>query len=271
MIRVAVHGMVMLLLASACRLASGQQTLGVDGRQFPLNQYAPPGTAAQWSLQARRVCPQTPQQVRLHLPSEGRVTGFDRAFDRPVSSPAPVQMQLLTGTMYRFQVDRMPEFPNQEFYPSVELIDQLHPPPGQAERFPIEIELLLEELNWAAQGRLVTKVIYLEQPDRVPLQTLNHGPRVIDLAPAQNALAEADALGRPIAIVRLGGRLPDPHAPDPQFWGPLAPIQLVDPLPASVSSRLTDVPQPHDRSSASSRESWDTATRNRSVFPTGGR
>ncbi|MDX1968199.1 MAG: hypothetical protein SFV23_13570, partial [Planctomycetaceae bacterium] len=43
-----------------------------------------------------------------------------------------------------------------------------------------------------------------------------------------NAIAEADLLGRPIAIVRLGGRTPDPNSPDVQFWGPLAPVRLTE-------------------------------------------
>lgn len=229
-----------LLLSGMCQFSSAQQTRGVDGRHFPLNQYTPPGTTALWSLQARRICPNTPQDVRLRLPSEGIITGYDRSFDRAVSLPAPAQLKLLTGAVYRFKVDSMPEFPHQEFYPSVELIDQLHPPPGLAERFPIEIELLLEEFRWAAQGRLVTKVVYLEQPDRVPLRTLNNSARVIDLAPAQNALAEADALGRPMAIVRLGGRLPDSQHPDLQFWGPLPPLEAVLPAVAGPGKNPLD-------------------------------
>jgi hypothetical protein len=217
--------LIALLLASAPAVASAQQTQPAGGRTFPLNQYTPPGTLGRWSVQSGRVCPNTFQQVRVHLPSEGTVTAFDASLERPVAQPSPAQMGLIVGTMYRLKIDGLPEFPGQEFYPSIELVDQLHPPPGQAERFPVEIELLVDELTWAANGRLVTKVVYLEQPDRVLLRTLTNGPRVTDLQPAQNALAEADLLGRPIAIVRLGGRTPDAHAPDPHFWGPLAPIQ----------------------------------------------
>jgi hypothetical protein len=233
-----------LLMATAASVASAQQTLPVDGRQFPLNQYTPPGTVGRWSVQAGRVCPGTFQQVRILLPSSGTVTAYNGSPNQVVSLMAPAQMGLLVGTVYRFKIEGMPEFPNQEFYPSIELLDQLHPPPGQADRFPVEIELLVDELTWATNGRLVTKVVYLEQPDRVPLRTLNHGPRVTDLEPAQNALAEADVLGRPIAIVRLGGRVPDAHAPDPQFWRPLAPIQVT--APAGTQPRTVQFrPAPH--------------------------
>jgi hypothetical protein len=213
------------LLLSGSTLAA-QQTLTVDGRQFPLNQFSPPGTAARWSVQSGRVPPNTFQQVRVRLPSTGVVTIHDGSLDRAQHIAAPAQFGLLVGASYRLHVSDLPEFPNQDFFPSIELIDQLHPPPGQAARFPVEIELLADELTWVSNGRLVTKVVYLEQPDRVPLTNLNGGARVTDLAPAQNAIAEADALGRPIAIVRIGGRVPDLHRPDPQFWGPLAPLQM---------------------------------------------
>jgi hypothetical protein len=232
-----------MLLVGTSSNGLAQQTLSVEGRQFPLNQTTPPGTLARWAVQSGRIMPQTFQPVRIHLPSTGRVMGFDATPQRPVQMEAPARMSLLVGASYRFQVDDLPEFPNQQFYPSVELVDHLHPPPGQAERFPVEIELLTEEFNWAASGRLVTKVVYLEQPDRVPLRNLGSGPRVTELAPAQNALAEADALGRPIAIVRLGGRLPDTHRPDPQFWGVLAPIRLPTAAPDEPTTHDTTRPR----------------------------
>jgi len=245
--RVLLPGSIVLMMLCVSTV-SAQQTNPVDGRQFPLNQFTPPGTAARWAIQAGRVCPGTFQSVRISLPSEGRVLLYDGAPDRPVELAAPARIGLLVGTTYRFKVSGMPEFPNQDFYPSMELFDQLHPPPGQAERFPVEIELLLDELTWAANGRMVTKVVYLEQPDRVPLANLNGGARVIDLQPAQNAIAEADALGRPIAIVRLGGRVPDPNYPDPQFWAPLAPVKassVPDPSTALNSDRAAAWPVGH--------------------------
>ena len=195
-------------------------------RFVPLDQYVPPGVAGQMALTAGKALPDQFQPVRVKLPSTGTVTFFDGSPQRPVSLAAPAQVGLYVGRMYRLRVTDLPEFPGGEFYPSIELVDRLHPPPGQAERFPVEIELFAEEFKGSDNGRMITKVVYLEQPDLVQRQHLNGEKRVTDLAPTQNALAEADVLGRPIAIVRMGGRTPDPHQPDWQFWGPGAPIQV---------------------------------------------
>lgn len=204
--------------------AQGTNTGG--GRYVPIDQHVPPGVAGMIALQAGRATPDHFQSVRVKLPTTGTVTFFDGTPQRPVELAAPAQAGLLVGRMYRLRVTDLPEFPNGEFYPSIELVDRLHPPPGQAERFPVEIELFAEEFFGADNGRMITKVVYLEQPDRVQKQHLNGENRVIDLPPSQNALAEADVLGRPIAIVRMGGRTPDRNAPDWQFWGPGAPIQI---------------------------------------------
>ena len=198
----------------------------VGGRQFPLNQMTPPGTAAQWATNIGKANPAYFQPVRVSLPTNGRVTFFEGSADRPYELAAPAQAGLMVGHMYRMRVSEMPEFPGVDFFPSIELIDRLHPPAGKAEDFPVEFELTLEEFEWAASGRLVTKVVYLEQPDRVPLTVLNAKERIVTIEPSRNAIAEADSLGRPVAIVRLGGRTPDPHQPEPTFFGPSGPIQI---------------------------------------------
>lgn len=221
----------LMILAGLPMAAWGQASASSYGRYHIYDHTVPPGQAGAMNLMAGRLRPQILQQIRVHLPAKGSVTFFDGSPQRPVSAPAPAQAAVLVGLMYRLKLD-LPEYPNIEFFPSVEVIDELHPPPGQAERFPIEIEFLPEELEWAARGRMVTKVVYLEQADRVPLKNLGETPRVIDVEAGGNAVAEADVLGRPIAIVRLGGRTPDPHYPDPQFWGPLPPIQLIAARPA---------------------------------------
>lgn len=205
---------------------SAQQYPAVGGRQFPLNQMTPPGTVAQWAVNAGRATPEYFQPVRVALPTSGTVTFFEGAPDRSYDAPAPAQASLIVGRMYRLRISGMPEFPGVDFFPSIELIDRLHPPTCNVEDFPIEFELTLEELEWAANGRLVTKVVYLEQPDRIPLSVLNSKPRMTTIEPSLNALAEADLLGRPMAIVRLGGRTPDSNQPDPTFFGPGGPVRM---------------------------------------------
>lgn len=262
-----------LLLTGLCLVAGqvfAQQTHNTAGRHYIYDQFVPPGVAGQMSLQAGKVRPYHPQQVRVTIPCEGTVTFFAGAPNRPIDVAAPAQAAVMVGPMYRIKLSNLVDFPHTEFYPSIELIDELHPPPGQAERFPIDIEFLYEELEWAAKGRLVTKVVYLEQPDRVPTRNLQGTPRVTDVAQGENAVGHADLLGRPIAIIRLGGRLPDTHFPDPQFWGPLAPVTItpvadapeantqwdapaLDAPPQRDRQRVTVFPAGHSASSSSSR------------------
>ena len=130
------------------------------------------------------------------------------------------------SSIYRLRISDLADFPGVELYPTVELLDRLHPPRGREIEFAIPIALTAQEIGFALQGRLVTKVIYLEQPDRAaPVRNANAArTRVAD--PRDNALAAADEAGRPMVIVRLGGRLPDAAAPEPGFYGTGAPVQL---------------------------------------------
>lgn len=246
-----IAGCRLLLMTTCCLVSSvavAQQTYNTEGRHYVYDQFVPPGVAGQMSVQAGKVRPFHPQQVRVSIPCEGTVTFFAGAPNRPLDLSAPAQVAVMVGPMYRIKLSNLVDFPHTEFFPSIELIDELHPPPGQAERFPIEIEFLQEELAWAAKGRLVTKVVYLEQPDRVPVRNLQGTPRVTDVAQGENAVGHADLLGRPIAIVRLGGRLPDTHSPDPQFWGPLPPVTITETVapPAAQQTRF-DLPPRQDR------------------------
>lgn len=222
------------------RFVVAQQYPSVNGRQFPLNQMTPPGTAGQWAMQLGRSTPDYFQPVRVSLPTTGIVTFYEGTPDRGHELAAPAQAGLIVGRLYRLKVTDMPEFPGVEFYPSIELIDRLHPPQGRADDFPIEFELTEEEFEWAANERLVTKVVYLEQPNRVPATLLDTKERIKTIEPYENVIAEADVLGRPVAIVRLGGRIPDNHMPDPTFFGPGGPVRAkpVVPQTTSKSSRV---------------------------------
>jgi hypothetical protein len=116
---------------------------------------------------------------------------------------------LTIGPVYRFRVTEIPGQPGVEIFPTVELIDRLYPPPGQSLRFPVPIELTQDELRLAAEGRFITRVVYVEDPDLAPAiaRDANEQPWV-EARAGDDPLVMADSLGRPIAIVRLGGRVP---------------------------------------------------------------
>lgn len=117
---------------------------------------------------------------------------------------------LTIGPVYRFRVTEIPGHPGLEVFPTVELIDRLYPPPGQALRFPVPVELTQEELALAAEGRFITRVIYLEDPDLAPAIARDGKEQPwVEARAGDDPLVMADSLGRPMAIVRLGGRTPE--------------------------------------------------------------
>lgn len=254
-----IAGPSLLALLAVASPLQAQQYPPVGGRQFPLNQMTPPGTHAQWAMNAGHIAAMPLQPIRVSLPEEGQVTFFE-SWDRPAELPAPAQAGLAVGRMYRLKITGMADFPGVEFYPSIEMIDRLHPPAGREEEFPINFEFTAEEFDWAAKGRLVTKVIYLEQPNRVPTALLEQSPRILTIEPSRNVLAEADALGRPVAIVRLGGRTPDPNRPDPGFFGPGGPVRPTKIAPAPAAGEQSSARRDSSRP-GSTRISKDPAVR----------
>lgn len=199
------------------------------GRYFPLDQTAPPGVAAYWSTVRRDYAP-VMQPVRVELPEGGQVSFFRGTPDELATFGAPAVAALRVGSIYRLKISGLRGYPGTEFYPTVELIDRLHPPRGREIEFAVPIELTDDDFAMAVEGRLVTKVVYLEQPERA-LPERKQAARNQLAAPRENALALADEAGRPMAIVRLGGRIPDGADPEPGFYGSGAPIQFFE-LPA---------------------------------------
>ncbi|WP_146452032.1 hypothetical protein [Bythopirellula polymerisocia] len=133
-------------------------------------------------------------------------------------APDRLLVGLAIGPVYRFRVTEIPEHPGLEVFPSVEMIDRLYPPPGQALRFPVPIELTLDELLQAAEGRFITRVIYLEDPLLAPA-IARDGEQLpwVEARPGDDPLVMADHLGRPLAILRMGGRVPENSMSDAGF------------------------------------------------------
>jgi len=126
--------------------------------------------------------------------------------------PNILRAGMLLGEVYRFRISGIPEHETEEVYPTVEVVSRLHPPPGQETRFPIPIQLTLEDLVMAASGRYVVRVIYLEDPTAaLPVQEDAKLQRYFEVPAGQDPLKVADEMGRPMAIVRMGSRVPDPQ------------------------------------------------------------
>lgn len=124
--------------------------------------------------------------------------------------PSILRAGMLLGQVYRLKISGIPEHETQEVFPSIELVSRLHPPPGQETRFPIPVQLTLEDLILAASGRYVVRVIYLEDPTAaLPVRENAAAQRYFEVPVGQDPLRVADELGRPMAILRMGSRMPD--------------------------------------------------------------
>lgn len=147
-------------------------------------------------------------------------------FDRPQLTPRLVGM--LVAPVYRLRVTNIP-LPDQEgveLYPSIEIIDRTYPPPNQRLRFPIVIHLAADDLDLAIQGHFITKVIYLEDPENaVPAAEPSKDQSWFDVAEDENPLDVADRIGRPVAILRLGSRLPNINGPGKSFLYGSPPVK----------------------------------------------
>jgi hypothetical protein len=131
---------------------------------------------------------------------------------------APRRVGLLIGSVYRLRVTNIPipQAEGVEVFPSIEIIDRTYAPVDQQLRFAIPIEIAPQDIELALQGKFVTRVIYLEDPhNAAPIRS--NGQPWFDVGPGRDPLAEADVLGRPVAILRLGARVPD-QGPDPNFY-----------------------------------------------------
>lgn len=186
--------------------------------------YAPPGAIGSWQLQRGGPLPGYFQPVEIAAPSGTLIAlAVDGAFGQP--QPTPLNVGMLIAPVYRLRVTNIPNEPGRELFPTVEVIDRLYPPVGQHRRFPIPIELTDEDLRLALEGKFVTRVIYLEDPESaIPFPADPIHQEWYEVGPNRNPLAEADRLGRPMAILRIGSRLPDDRAgPDMQFLGGCPP------------------------------------------------
>ena len=168
------------------------------------------------------------QPVEIRAPQGARIApAAGSSFLEGRKDQLKVGLQI--GPVYRFKVTEIPDNPGIELFPTVELIDRLYPPQGQALRFPVPIELTLDELILAAEGRFITRVIYLEDPDLAPaIARENEDLPWVEARPGEDPLVVADHLGRPMAILRLGGRVPDQAQPNFSFLYGAPPAVIYD-------------------------------------------
>jgi hypothetical protein len=205
-----------VLLANLC--------LAVYGRaQEPAVHYwdrgnAPPGAIGSRQLQRGGPLAGFFQPVEIKAPPGVSISlAVENQFGP--SAAAPRRVGLLIGSVYRLRVTNIPipAAEGMEIFPTIEVIDRTYAPADQQVRFAIPVEIAQEDIDLALQGKFVTRVIYLEDPrNPLPVRSLN-GQSWFEVAPGRDPLAAADELGRPVAILRIGGRVPN-AGPDPNYY-----------------------------------------------------
>ncbi len=201
-----VGAMVLVIFATVGRAAEAPIP---STRVHYLHQGAmPPGAIGSLRLQRGGPLHGYFQPVEIKAPEGASVSlAAEGTFIKGESTPRTVG--LLVGQVYRLRVTQIPLESGVEVYPTIELVDRLFAPKGQERRFAIPIDLTVEELRLAAAGKFVTRVIYVEDPSTaLPTAQEGDGVQWFDVQPGGDPLATADSLGRPVAILRLGGRLP---------------------------------------------------------------
>lgn len=168
----------------------------VPGRASQIRALASPSKAGQ----TQPVKLIAPDGVELSVVSNG-------SFLATAQPNHTVGMQL--GSLYRFRITGVDVATRFELYPSVELLDLLRPPAGLVNDFPVPVVITAADVRQAAAGRLVTKVIYLEDPEvALPRGGDKNEQPWFDVSAAEDPVRTAEGLGRPMAILRIGSRVP---------------------------------------------------------------
>jgi hypothetical protein len=224
----------MLLVSLIVASPLAAQAPGVNYR---FSGTTPPGAIGQEQLRRGGPLPGYFQPIEFKAPQGAQVSlAVNGDFGDPLPDAAVVGM--LIAPVYRLRVTNIPLQEGLEVFPTLEVIDRLYPPVGQAWRFPIPVELTIDDLALALSGKFVTRVIYLEEPGTALPVATGGAQQWYDAGPGSNPLLEADRLGRPVAILRMGGRVPDQNGPDEQFLNGCPPVKVMVrpkmPLPRAV-------------------------------------
>ncbi len=190
------------VVCSLATLASAQQPHHlIRGNMIP-------GQASQLKVMASPSKACEIQPVKVVAPDGVELSSVsDGSFVLTSQSEYTVGMQM--GLLYRFRITGVDVATSYELYPSIELLDLLHPPRGLETDFPIPVVITKADIREANAGRLVTKIIYLEDPEvALPRAGDKNEQPWFDVSASEDPIRTAEGLGRPMAIIRIGSRVP---------------------------------------------------------------
>ena len=197
----------------------------------------PPGVAARTYQLGDPALRGHVQAVQLVAPSNTTIEVGDAQSSFGQAQTEQMTVNMAIGYVYRFKLSNLPlpGAAGQTLYPSIEVIGRLNPPHGLEKEFPVQVVVTREDIEVALAGRMVTRVIYLEDPrGTLPhLHTVTDQPS-IDVRRGQDPLRTAEQMGRPMAILRMGSRVPMEGEVAEWFaFGIAAPTVLPNPRPVN--------------------------------------
>ncbi|MDR2757646.1 MAG: hypothetical protein LBC20_18300 [Planctomycetaceae bacterium] len=167
------------------------------------------GSSVQYYYQPVKIC--GPQGTKIAL-------SVNEQFVQRQNTP--YAFGLLVGNDYRLRITDIPFQPGREIFPTVKIVARTYPPQGLELEFPIQIDITQEDIELALDGKFVTRVIYLENPQTAMPIRGDSGTQIsTDISRGLDPVAVAATMGQPMAIVQIGGRIPNTlGVTDPAFF-----------------------------------------------------
>jgi hypothetical protein len=143
--------------------------------------------------------------VKVSAPNGTKVT-WQPMSTEATETPGPVGLR--PGYFHRFQLSNIPEHKDVVLFPSIEVRGTLIPRHGlDVTRHPVPIAFTDRDIDQVLDGRLVTKIYYLEDPNQAFAIPGTPGEAFEATASTEEeAIQEARRRGRPMLIVRVGER-----------------------------------------------------------------
>ena len=162
----------------------------------------------------RQVCPPNgppaPTLTSIILAPQGSMVTFYNGGTGRVF-PAPVTAGFRPGYIYRFELSNLPGHPGEALYPILEVRGSLVPRATmKPSDFPAPIVISRDDIEKALTGVMVTKFIYLENPEKAsPAPSRPNDPLEVNDFNEEAASDAAQENGRLVAVLRFGDRRPE--------------------------------------------------------------
>jgi uncharacterized repeat protein (TIGR01451 family) len=136
---------------------------------------------------------------------------FYRDRSGPREFDLPVTVGFRPGYLYRIKLTGIPEHPGLALAPTLEVRGSLYPSPRvNPARYPAPLAFGETVLDRILEGVFVTRVVYLEHPDKaIPTATRPDQPVERTLPVEADLWESAREFGRPVLLIRLGERQAD--------------------------------------------------------------